>query len=362
MDYAVIMAGGTGKRLWPLSRRCRPKQVLRLIDGETLLGQCYRRLTPIFPAERILVLTNAVFVDLVRAELPALPMENVIAEPLVRDTAGAIGLAATILMQRDPEAAMAVVTADQIIRPAEPLQQALRDALVFVAAEPQSLVTFGIQPSFGSTQYGYIKCLAAQTQPGCQSAIHPVEAFREKPDAPTAQAYFESGDYAWNAGLFVWKARTILHHFATYLPRARAPLDAIGAAWNGPERERVLAECFAQLPKISIDFAIMEKAPHVYAIRLNCEWLDMGSFGSLRDVVRADGLGNVTAGGLHRLLGSERNIVVTEADDHLIALIGVQDLIVAHSADVTLVCAANQTERLKELLAQLETEKREMYL
>ncbi|MFC1763555.1 mannose-1-phosphate guanylyltransferase [Planctomycetota bacterium] len=362
MDYAVIMAGGTGKRLWPLSRRRRPKQVLRLLHGETLLGQCFKRLAPIFPSERIIVLTNQAYVDLVREELPALPVNNVIAEPLVRDTAGAIGLAATLLVQRDPEARMAVVTADQIIQPASILQQAIHDALAFIKQQPTALVTFGIKPTHASTQYGYVQCGELRRVDGCTLPIQSVLAFREKPDQSTAETYMARGDTFWNAGMFVWQAGRVLELLDQFLPDATLPLKAIGAAWGQPDWEDVLYRQFVELPKISIDFAIMEKAPEVHAIRLDCDWLDMGTLNALTDVVVADANGNTVAGGLGRLFDSRNNIVVTEKADHMIATIGLENMIVAHSDDVTLVCPIDQAGRLKELLEQLEQGGDEAYL
>src|SRR5512146_2085292 len=179
MDYAVIMAGGTGKRLWPLSRQKRPKQVLKLLDGQTLLGRCFERLVPVFDVRNILALTNAGYADLVRENLPDLPSNNVIAEPVVRDTTGAIGLAATVLAKYDPEAVMALLTADQLLEPPEVLQQALTDAFTFISGNPDALITFGIKPTFPSTQLGYIRCADPRRCPHCRNTVYSVEAFKE---------------------------------------------------------------------------------------------------------------------------------------------------------------------------------------
>ena len=186
MDYAVIMAGGTGKRLWPLSRKKRPKQVLKLFDGQTLLRHCFQRLSPVFDTDRIIILTNAAYADLVVDNLPELPADNIITEPAVRDTAGAIGLAATVLAKNDPDATMAIVTADQLIEPAEPLQQALKDALVFVNNNPEAMITFGIKPTFPNTNLGYINCTEPREYPGCENKIYSVADFKEKPDEKTS--------------------------------------------------------------------------------------------------------------------------------------------------------------------------------
>lgn len=350
MEYAVIMAGGTGKRLWPLSRENRPKQVLQLLDGQTLLRRCFDRLLPIFDARNIIVLTNARYADIVRENLPELPADNVIAEPAVRDTAGAIGLGATILSKFHPEASMAVVTADQIIEPAELFQQALKDAMQFINNNPDKMITFGIQPTFPSTLLGYVKCRDSHKFPGCSNEIYAVEDFVEKPDEATAKNYLDSGRYLWNSGMFVWKAKTILANLDRFLPSATEPLAKIRADWDGPNQQQTLAECFLKLPKISIDYAVMEKAQGVHGIKLDCRWLDLGSFAALADIITADENNNVVVAGASQLLDCTGSIVVTEEKGHLIAAIGLENVIIAHSPDATLVCPADQAHRIKELL------------
>jgi mannose-1-phosphate guanylyltransferase len=362
MNYAVIMAGGSGKRLWPLSRQTRPKQVLKLLDGQTLLGCCFERLGPVFDIRNILVLTNVGYADLVRENLPDLPFGNVIAEPTVRDTAGAIGLAATILAKYDPDATMAVVTADQLLEPAEVLQDALRDAFEFVGSNPEALVTFGVKPSFASTQLGYIKCAAPRECPKCKNTVYSVAAFREKPDPETAKRYLETGRHFWNSGMFVWKAKAILKKLQEFVPETIEPLRRIAAAWDTSDQEGALKEWFFKLPKISIDYAVMEKANGVYTIRLDCRWLDMGSFAALADVVESDENGNIVVAGTSELLGCKNSVIVTEDKGHLIAAIGLENLVIAHTPDATLVCHAGQTERLKELLALIESHGRGEFL
>jgi len=362
MNYAVIMAGGTGKRLWPLSRQKRPKQMLKLLDGQTLLGQCFERLCPVFDTRSIIVLTNVGYADLVREHLPELPFNNVIAEPTVRDTAGAIGLAATILSKYDPDATMAIVTADQLLEPPETFQDALRDAFEFIANEPEALITFGVKPSFPSTQLGYIKCADPRECAKCKNTVYSVEAFREKPDLATAQAYLKEGGYFWNSGMFVWKAKTILSFIEKFLPEATEPLREIGAAWDTPMQEKVLREYFVKLPKISIDYAVMEKADKVHAIQLDGRWLDMGSFAALADVISSDENGNIVVAGISELLGCRNSIIATEDKEHLIAAIGLENIVVAHTPDATLVCHLDQTERLKELLERIEQDGRSNFL
>jgi mannose-1-phosphate guanylyltransferase len=362
MDYAVIMAGGTGKRLWPLSRQKRPKQVLKLLDGQTLLRKCFERLEGIFDLRNILVLTNADYVDMVRENLNELPEENVIAEPAVRDTASAIGLAATILHKYDTHANMAVLTADQILEPKENFQHGIRTALAFVNENPQALVTFGIQPTFASTQLGYIqfgKTVPCNLSP---DAVHRIEAFKEKPDLKTAEHYLKQGDFAWNSGLFVWRCETILQQIARFLPEAVEPLSNIKADWGNTSRQQTLQQWFPKLPKISIDYGIMEKADNVYGISLDCRWLDMGSFASLVDIIESDLNNNCVVSGYSELLDCKNNIVVTEEKDHIIALIGVENMIIAHTEDATLVCSIDHANRLKELLDRIQEHKGERFL
>ncbi len=362
MRFAVIMAGGTGKRLWPLSREDRPKQVLKLIDGDTLLRRCYQRINSMFDHRNIIVLTNKGYSDIVRDNLPEIPYDNVIAEPEVRDTAGAIGLAASVLARFDPDATMAVVTADQLIKPPKVFHQAMEDGMNFVEKNPDALVTFGIQPSFPNTQLGYIKLGESRKCPHCDNEIYQVEAFKEKPDMQTAKEYLSTGQYCWNSGLFVWKATRMLELLFENLPQAKQPLQMIQAAWGGPNQEGVLAENFIKLPKISIDFAVMEKAPKVYVIKLNCQWLDMGSFSALADIIQSDKNGNIVVAEQSEIVNCKDSIFVTEDKNHLIAAIGLENMVVVHSPDATLVCPIGETEKLKKLLDTLKQHGKEKYL
>ncbi len=362
MNYAVILAGGSGKRLWPLSREKRPKQVLKLLDGETLLRKCFDRLKLIFDVRNIIVLTNAGYVDVVNENLTELVQDNIIAEPAVRDTAGAIGLISTILNKYDPDATIAVMTADQIIKPDEVLQQAINDALAFVNKNPEKMITFGIKPTFASTTLGYIKCSNSKKVQDCRNKIYSVEAFREKPDEKTAQKYLEDGNYFWNSGMFVWKAKTIQANLEKFLPEAKEPLAKIRDSWHTPAQQEVLKEWFVKLPKISIDYAVMEKAENIFAIKLDCSWLDMGSFAALADVINSDENNNIVVAEKSELLDCKNNIFVTEDKGHLIAAIGLDNFIIAHSPDATFVCPIDQTHRIKELLEAIKQNKGDKYL
>lgn len=359
MNFAVIMAGGSGKRLWPLSRRKRPKQVLKLLNGKTLLRKCFERLEGLFDHRNILVLTNADYVETVCENLPELREENIIAEPVVRDTAGAIGLAASVLGKYDHAANMIVVTADQILEPAEPFQQAARRALSFVDENPKAIVTFGIKPTYPAVDYGYLRF-----GPERQKAkdIFPVDEFKEKPDQQTAGEYIESGNYYWNSGIFVFKCETILNHLKHFLPGCVEPLRNIQLAWGGPDQHQTLLEWFPKLPRISIDYAVMEKADRIFGIPIECRWLDMGSFAALADVISADPNNNIVVAKTSEVLDCRNSIVVTEDKDHLLALVGMDNVIVAHSRDATLVCPISQAHRLKELLEKIKDHHQGKYL
>lgn len=361
MNYAVIMAGGSGRRLWPLSRKTMPKQVLKLFDDSTLLNLCFNRLIPLFDVDKIIVLTNKAYVQTIRDFLPQLPADNVIAEPAVRDTSAAIGLAAAVLNAKDKDATMTVVTADHIIEPVDIFQQTISDAATFVDNNPGSIVTFGIQPSFASTQLGYIHCIDPVEAVGCKNKVSTVSAFKEKPDSKTAEKYLSTGEYFWNSGMFVWKAKTILGYLKKYLPESTEPLEKIASGWSCDNRLKILDENFVRIPKISIDFAVMEKASKVHAIRLDCRWFDLGSFNALCDILGTDGDGNTIVAQKTTALDAKNNIVLTEDKGHLIALIGVDDIVVAHSPDATLVCRADQTGRIKELLDMIETQHGDKY-
>lgn len=354
MDYAVIMAGGSGKRLWPLSRRNRPKQIIGLLADQSLLQHSVNRIRAVFEPENILVVTNQEYADEVRRHLPELPAENVIGEPVGRDTANAIGLAAVVLQQRDPDGTMSVFSADQVIEPAEPLHEAVTLALRFLEQKPDALFTFGIKAAYAHTGYGYLR--QGKTPDGAPKGVFPVEAFKEKPTKNTAGSYIRSGNYCWNSGMFVWKIKTILKQLDRFLPHNFERLSAIAHAWNMPERLSVLAEEFVELEKISIDFGVMERAKEVYMCRLDCHWLDVGSFQVLVETVgKVDGHNNCTTEQtLAHWINCSNNIAIGEKKDHLIAAVNVDDLIIVHTDDATLICHRDETDRLKTLIDELQ--------
>jgi mannose-1-phosphate guanylyltransferase len=357
MRYAVIMAGGAGTRLWPLSRSTRPKQLLPLIRGRNLLDLAVERLSGLFEHANILIVTSAEYADQIAAALPQLRRENVIGEPLGRDTANAIALAAQILAARDADATMAVFTADHVIRPTSVFAQAVRTACEAAEAHGDALVTFGIRPTWPHTGLGYIHCSATVAD-----GVRQVVGFKEKPDRHLARRYVESGEHYWNSGMFVWKVATIREALTRYLPVSMDKLAGVlSAAAEGRDYGDVLREAYPKLERISIDFAVMEKAPKVLMVELKCDWLDVGSWPAVENIVDMDEAGNAVVAKNTAILDGFRNIIVTE-DDHLLAVVGIDDCIVVHSPDATLVCNKSDSQRLKELVDLIRQKYGEKYL
>ncbi len=359
MEYGVIMAGGSGTRLWPLSRGTVPKQLLKVVGGKSLLQLSYERLRGMLPPERIFVCTSAAHRDQVLANLPELPPENLLGEPTGRDTSNAVGFPASVLLKRDKDAVFAITTADHVIQPIEAFQKAVQSAFEVVRRDPLALVTFGIVPTHGHTGLGYIHRAEAIPQvPGA----YKVRAFKEKPDKPTADRYVESGHYYWNSGMFVWRADTVLGEIQAHLPSSYKGLIQIGEAWDTPEQAKVLNDVYPRLPKISIDYGVMEPASqnkgkaHVVTVEMPIEWLDVGSWPALAETFKVDDHDNAVSADMAVLLDSDSNIILSTDPTHLVSTIGVSDMIIVHTADATMVCPKSESQRVKDLLAKV-TEK-----
>ncbi len=340
--HAFILAGGAGTRLWPLSRRARPKQLLRLFEGRSLLQHAAERLDGLFAPDRIHVVTTADMVDAVVAELPHLPAANVIAEPALRDTANAIGLAAHLLAQQSQDAIMCVFTADHLITPRERFHAAIRRAVDAARASPESLVTFGVRPTSAHTGYGY-----ARLGPPVSDGVFASQGFREKPDADTARAYVESGEYVWNSGMFVWRVATLLKELEQHLPTNDAALRAIATTWSQDQDSTARGARYAELPRVSIDYGVMEKAGRVLIVPLDCDWTDVGSWEAVAAVHAADTAGNVVINARPVHVGAQGNVLVADSNQ-IIVTVGVENLVVVQTDDVTLICARDQAQRVRE--------------
>lgn len=366
MRYGVIMAGGSGKRLWPLSRGNTPKQLLPVARGRSLLRLSYERLAALLPSERIYICTGEVHRDAVFAEIPELPHDNLLGEPEGRDTANAVGFPAAVLHKMDPEAVFTVVTADHVITPVDLFCERLKVGFELCEKYPKLLCTFGIVPTHGHTGLGYIQRGATLDVDGREGAFT-VQAFKEKPDKPTADRYVESGRYYWNSGMFVWCARTVLDYLKEFLPTSYEGLGRIAQAWGTDRQAQVIGDVYSALPKISIDYAVMEPASRrpgseegVAVVEMPVQWLDVGSWPALAETLEVDEEDNAIDAPATALLNSDSNIIVCRDEtnaEHLVALIGVSDIVVVHTRDCTLVCPKTEAQRVKELVEKVVKEK-----
>ncbi|MGD9648364.1 MAG: mannose-1-phosphate guanylyltransferase [Pirellulales bacterium] len=359
MLYAVIMAGGAGTRFWPESRAARPKQLLNLVARRTMLQATYDRLSGLAPHNRTYVATAAPLVAATAEQLPELSVTAIVGEPCKRDTAPCIGLMSLLVARHDAEATLLVAPADHVIEPAAAFVNAVQLADDLVREQPSRIVTFGIKPTYAAESFGYIErgeSLATSGAKGpADKPIAPayrVARFREKPDGATAREYLASGNFFWNSGIFVWRAATIVEHLREREPDMVAHLERIVAAWDTPRQADVFAREFSQIKPISIDYAVMEHAHDVAVIEAPFQWDDVGSWLSLARLHGTDAEGNTIVG---RHLGIDtRDTIVRTNEVHLVATLGVSDLLIVHTPDATLVANKHDEEavrRLTKLLA-----------
>jgi len=349
--YALILAGGSGERFWPLSRRNRPKQLLRLVSGRTLLEETVARLEGFVPTERILILTNIEQEKGVRDLLEGFPKQNIIAEPAKRDTAAAVALGAGWVAARDHSATMLALPADHVIADRAAFQETMKTAAA-AAEETGALVTIGIKPTWACPGFGYIE----QGEPvrlrsGGKIAVHRVVRFREKPNVDLAESFLRKGNFRWNAGMFVWSVPTVLSEFNRHAPELA---DFISQVRSPKDLDKILHERFAKLPRISFDYAIMEKTEHVLMVEASFDWDDVGSWQAVAHYFKKDEHGNAANGALTALDSSD-NIIFNDGET-TIALLGVHNLIVVQTGDAILICHRHQAEKIKNLVAKLPPE------
>ncbi|MFN0007240.1 MAG: mannose-1-phosphate guanylyltransferase [Planctomycetota bacterium] len=345
--WAVLMAGGTGTRFWPASRRSIPKQFLPIAGGRSLLAETAARLRGAVGWERMIVVTSREHANLARKHLPRLPPENVLAEPLGRNTAACVAWAALEIEKREPDSLQAVLPSDHVIAPAKEFRKAL-GAAAEEAGESGGLVTFGIRPTFPATGYGWIEAGSPVAQRrGIE--IRRVERFVEKPDRPRAEAFLASGRHLWNSGMFVWRTDAILRamreHAGALHERLRRAMD-----------DGTIESAYADLPSISIDVAILERAADVRVVPVDFTWSDVGSWSALPSALSVDDAGNCPAGGAVLLAEDSTGCVSWGRKGELTALLGVHDLVVVHAGKVTLVCPRDRAEDVRQLVARLERE------
>ena len=349
--FGLIMAGGGGTRFWPRSRQKLPKQFLNLQGQGSLLQQTAHRLEGLISPGNLLVITAQDHVGRTLEQLPELSPDQVVGEPTGRDTAPCVGLAAALVHRLDPEAILITCPADHVIEPAATFRKALHAACLMVEEHPNAFVTLGIPPTFPSTGYGYIhRGEAMPARLGVEASK--VRAFREKPPAEVAKEYVQTGEYYWNAGIFVWKAKTVLQALATHCPNLLEGVNEIASAWNTPVRQSVLERVFTKLDKVSVDYALLEKHSDVLVLRAPFNWDDVGSWLALERLHPQDAEGNTVQG---RHLGIRtKNCVISAHPDTLVTTLGVEDLLIVQDGECLLVARKHEESNVKQIVEELK--------
>ncbi|MEO1856909.1 MAG: mannose-1-phosphate guanylyltransferase [Rubritalea sp.] len=351
--YALILAGGSGTRFWPLSRDAKPKQLLNLLGSTTLLNQTIARLEGLIPKENILILTNEIQIETVREVASELPKENIFAEPAKRDTAPAVALGVGLIAARDPEATMIVLPADQLIDDIANFHDVLSDAIT-TAQQTESLITIGIKPTWACPSYGYVErgTPSALAPAGIKNIPHDVTCFREKPAPELAETFIKQGNFTWNAGMFIWSIPTVVHDLELHAPELAGFIANLMAS---DDIQSTVADQFSKLTPISIDYALMEKAARVLNIEASFDWDDVGSWVSVAKYLDDAENDNKSNSPL-KVVESHNNIVFTEAKTTQVAMLGVSDLIVVQTSDSILIANRHQADDIKKLVAKLPKE------
>jgi mannose-1-phosphate guanylyltransferase len=352
-SYAIVMAGGVGARFWPYGTSKLPKQFLPISDSsETMLQLTIKRLKSIFPIEQVFVVTNKQYVNLVKKQLPKIPKENIIGEPVGRNTAPCIGLASTILKQFDEHAKMFVVPADHLIENVEKFTAVVNTGLKFIE-QNDVIVTLGIVPSHPETGYGYIQFIedALYKVPGSDTDIFRVKTFAEKPSIDVAGVFLESGDFLWNSGMFIFRADVMLAQMETYLPDLFHALKKIEKAIHSAKYQKVLEQVFGEIKGISVDYGIMEKADNVYVIKADFKWSDLGSWDEVYRLKSKDKNSNVVMGDTY-IKDSKNNLIMSPKG--FVGVIGADELVIINTKDGLLVCRKDRTQEVKEIVDYLK--------
>lgn len=356
-NYVAIMAGGIGSRFWPMSRANYPKQFLDILGtGKTLIQQTFDRYSQLVPSENIFVITAKEYVDIVHQQLPSLPQENILAEPSRKNTAPCIAYIAFKLFQKDPDGLMIASPADHLILDQPAFLETAQKALHFVD-HINALVTIGIKPTHPNTGYGYIQHEDAEVAPG----IYKVKTFTEKPNLELAKTFISSGDFLWNAGIFTWKIKNIIHAFENHLPEMHEVFAAEKDLFNTPSEPEALERIYPQCTNISIDFGIMEKAANVYVIPASFEWSDLGTWNSAWQNMERDYYHNAVVG-KHVMVFDSLNSMVHVPDNKLVLLQGLEDFIIVDTPDVLLICKKEKEQEIKDYLAEVKRNKGDKFL
>lgn len=347
--FAVVMAGGKGERFWPQSRMSHPKQLLRLIGNLTLIEQTVDRLAPMVDHENIIVITNQDYVAPMQSLLSDLPKENIIGEPMGRDTAPCVALAVAMIRAKGgDDAVMMLLPADHVIRNVDSMLEVLSDSVG--VADEGKVVTIGVDPTYPSAGYGYIHC-GDELSYSYSTKFYEGKGFKEKPSMEVAEEFLKAGCYKWNSGMFIWSIKTIYSAFEKHAPHLKDTVDQLQKVSGSPDFYKVLENVYEGLERISIDYAVMEKIDNVAVAQCSFDWDDVGSWTALRNQIRPEQNNNVVRG-LHESIGAKDCIVVSDPK-HLIATVDVKDLIIVHTDDATLVCNAKSAQKIKELVHQI---------
>ncbi len=354
---SLIMAGGKGERFWPKSRTSLPKQFLNISGNKSMMQQTIARLEKLIPITQIFVVTNELYAELIKAQIPHLPLENIIIEPIGRNTAPCIGVASLIIEERYPDSTMVVLPSDHIIQNEQGFIKIIKTAAQF-ADEHDHIVTLGIPPTYAETGYGYIE-YSEEFQEMDELSIHTVNKFVEKPDLATAEQYLKAGNYLWNSGIFVWKTSVIRMHIKELMPEMHDVLETIRAGFAYEDKNLTIKREFHKMPDQSIDYGIMEKVRSIHVIPCLFGWDDVGSWTALERIEELDEDGNVIRG---NILNLDTKGCIIESNGKLIATLGISDLIIVETDDVTLICSKDKAQELKSLIKELKVQKLEQYL
>ena len=355
--YVAIMAGGIGSRFWPMSRTSLPKQFLDVLNtGKTLVQWTYERYAKFIPAENIYIVTSEEYVDIVKTQLPMLPIDNILAEPSKKNTAPCIAYISFKLAQINPDAKCIVAPSDHLILEEERFQAIVLQALDFVD-NIKALATLGIKPTHPNTGYGYIQYEGLEVA----KDVYKVKTFTEKPDVEIAKSFIESGDFLWNAGIFAWKISSILTAFEKYQPEMYELFDQEKMHFNTPAEKTAIQKIYPQCTNISIDIAIMEKANNVYVMPASFGWSDLGTWNSAYENMEKDYLGNVVASDNVIVIDATK-CMINSPKDKLVLVQGLDDFIVIDTKDVLLICSRDKEQSIKEYVAEVKRNKGDKYI
>lgn len=354
-NFCVIMAGGIGSRFWPLSKAQRPKQFLDILGmGRTLLQQTFDRFRKIMPEDHIFIVSNLEYKEIIVEQLPEIPVENILLEPLRRNTAPCIDYANFRIRQKDPDANIVVAPSDHLILKEEEFLRSVNQGLDFVASR-DALLTMGIVPSRPETGYGYIQSIQKEV-PGFETTgLRKVKTFTEKPDLALARVFIESGDFYWNAGIFFWSMKSIMHSFETFLPEIHSLFQEGEALYGTGKEADFIQRTYSNCRNISIDYGIMEKAENVYVLISDFGWSDLGTWGSLYEQLAKDEDHNSVTG-KHVFMYDSRGNIVNVQDDKLVVLQGLEDYIVVQNDNIILVCRRDEEQKIKHFVNEVKTE------